>query len=375
MPEKIFVSDLVDNDFIQSTFLVTAKEMRTTRNGDPYACLTLADSSGSIEGRIWDDAEALAERFEAEDFVNVRAQVSTYNDELQLKVGDIQPVAESEVELRDYLPHSKWSGEVLFGQLQKLVDEHVESEILREFIAELFGDEEFVAKFKRAPAAKSNHHEYFGGLIEHCLSMTRIGVSLSNHYANYYPGFVDQDLVIAGCILHDIGKVDELAYERAVSYTTEGKLVGHIPQGVEMITRVADRMEHPPPKKLLQQLKHLVLSHHGHREYGSPVEPRTPEAMLLHEIDMIDSRMNLFHSHLEEHRAGHRSDEPWTGYHGALESDIYAGPESSPDWSEALAPELDAEHGPGGSADANTGGESGADASEQSSETIDLFDE
>lgn len=380
MPEKIFVTDLVENQFVQSTFLVTVKDQRTTRRGDPYLSLTLADRSGEVEGRVWDDAEAMGERFDAGDFVEVRAEVETYNDERQLNIGDIQQVDESELKLRDYFPHSRWSGDELFDELEQLVDDQVESDVVRRFIDELFSDPEFVARFKRAPAAKSNHHDYFGGLLEHCLSMARIGASLSEHYAHYYPGFLNQDLVIAGCILHDIGKVDELSYDRAVEYTTEGKLVGHITQGVEMITAVADAMDPAPPGDLVQQLKHLVLSHHGHREYGSPVEPRTPEAMLLHQIDMIDSRMNIYFSHLEEHRDGVAADEPWTSYHRALESDVYAGPDTSPAWAAPLAPDADAITGPGRDpgAESTESPERSADeeaTDSEDSETMNLFDQ
>jgi len=376
MPDKIFITDLTEDQFVQSTFLVTSKERRTTRRGDPYLSLTLADRTGEIDGRIWDDAEAMAERFDADDFVDVRADVETYNDERQLNIGDIKQIADSEVTLRDYLPHSQWDGDALFDQLERLVDEHVESDLVRRFVDELFSDPDFVARFKRAPAAKSNHHDYFGGLLEHCLSMARVAVSLGRHYAHYYPGFLNQDLVIAGCILHDIGKVDELSYERSVSYSTEGKLVGHITQGVEMVTAVAGRMDPAPPEALVQQLKHLVLSHHGHCEFGSPVEPRTPEAMLLHEIDMIDSRMNLYVSHLEEHRDGVAADEPWTSYHRALESDVYAGPSESPSWAAPLSPELDAVPGPG-SDPGDRGSASGdeAETDSEDSETMNLFDQ
>ena len=380
MPEKIYVTDLVENQFVQTTFLVTAKEQRTTRRGDPYLCLTLADRSGEIEGRIWDDVEPLSERFAVDDFVDVRAEVETYNDKRQLNIDDIKRVEEADLDLRDYLPYSRWDGEALFDQLADLVDAHVESEIVRRFLEELFSDPAFVDRFKRAPAAKSNHHEYFGGLLEHCLSMTRIGVTLSRHYAHYYPGAVNQDLVIAGCILHDIGKVDELSYERSVQYSTEGKLVGHITQGVEMITEVAERMEPGPPEDLIQQLKHLVLSHHGHREYGSPVEPRMPEAMLLHEIDMIDSRMNLYVSHIDEHRGGPAGDEEWTSYHRALESSAYAGPEEAPGWASPWTPDADAIGGPGcgiAPVEEEAAGGDGDEKEESSedSQTMNLFDQ
>lgn len=143
-----------------------------------------------------------------------------------------------------------------------------------------------------------------------------------------------------------------------------------------LVTRAAVATQPPPPENLVTQLKHLVLSHHGHREYGSPVEPRTPEALLLHEIDMIDSGINQLHTHVEQHREGRQSDEHWTSYHRALETDIYAGPESTPDWAAPLAPELDEASGPGTPEPGGVGGsDAGSGDSDDSSETIDLFDD
>lgn len=375
MPEKIYVSDLEDDQPVQSTFLVDAKSRRKTRNGDPYLCVTLSDRTGAIEGRIWNDVDAMEARFDSGDFTEVRGRIETWNDDLQIKIHDIRSVDASEVEPSEYLPYSRWSSDEMFDALCDLVDEHVRGEPVRQFLRELLTDAEFAEAFKRAPAATSNHHEYFGGLLEHTLSMTRLGVALCRHYANYYPGMLNRDLVVAGCVLHDAGKIEELSFERTVSYSTEGKLVGHIAQGVELIGAVARRMDPPPPDDLLAQLKHLVLSHHGHREFGSPVEPRTPEATLLHEVDMIDSRMNLFHSHLEEHRAGPTADAPWTSYHRTLESDIFAGPENSPDWSAPSPPDAELGAGPGLDPNRQTPDDDGdaGESDEDDSETLDLF--
>jgi len=375
MPEKVYVSELSDDQVVQTNFLVEDKQLRETRTGDPYLRVALSDRTGAVEARIWDDVETLAGRFEVDDFVAVRGRVDTWNGELQLNIDDIRQVDERELELREYLPYSQWSSEEMYEALCGLVEHHVRSESIGRFLRQLLTHETFVDKFKEAPAATSNHHDYRGGLLEHTLSMARIAVSLTDHYAHYYPGFVDQDLVVAGCILHDAGKVDELSYDRSISYSTDGKLVGHIAKGVELVTAVADRMAPPPPDDLVTQLKHLVLSHHGHREYGSPVEPQTPEAMLLHEIDMIDSGVNQFHSHVEDHRSGESCDDDWTDYHRALETDIYAGPESPPEWADPREPDLDDSSGPGSRPSA--GPTAGREDREKDgdSETIDLFDE
>jgi 3'-5' exoribonuclease len=374
---KTFVSDLEEGSYVQTPFLARDKEIRTTKHDKPYLCVTLGDRSGTIEGRGWEDAEMLAERFEADDFVHVSAKVDSYKGTLQLKVSDLRRLDDEAVELEDYFPHSEWSADDMFRQLLELIDRHVRSDAVRRFLGRLVKRDDIVTAFKRAPAAQTNHHEYFGGLLEHCLSMARIGVQLARHYAQYYPGFLDQDLVVAGCLLHDIGKIDELSYERSVEYSTDGKMIGHITQGVELVTEVARDMEPPPDADLIRHLKHLVLSHHGHREYGSPVEPKTPEAMLLHHVDMIDSRMNLLHGRLEEHRSGPRGDEEWTNYDNTMESSIYAGPAESPEWARPLAPDPETLEGPGLSrqdeSDATAEKDADGEPIDEDDATLDMF--
>jgi 3'-5' exoribonuclease len=344
--DKVFISDLQENEFVQTPFLVADKSIRTTKNGDPYLCVTLRDRTGDIEGRGWDRAEMLANRFDVDDFVMIRGQVSSWNDELQLTLEDVKKLEDEAVDFADFLPCSRWSSEAMFEQLLDEIRGGVRSDDVRRILEAIFEDDAVVDAFKTAPAATSNHHAYRGGLLEHCLSMTRMARRICRHYAHYYPGDVNQDLVIAGCVLHDIGKIEELQFQRSFRYSTEGQLVGHITQGVEMLTEAARRLDPRPPRDLLDQIKHLILSHHGKREYGSPVKPRTPEAMLLHQIDMIDSRMNMWLGHLEEHRDGVEADEEWTGYHRTLERSIFAGTPESAEWSKPDAPASEPD-GPG----------------------------
>lgn len=344
--EKLFVSELQEDEFVQTPFLVADKSIRTTKNGDPYLCVTLRDQSGDIEGRGWDRAEMLASRFDVDDFVAIRGQVSSWNDQLQITLEDVKKLDDSDVDFSNFLPCSRWSADEMFGQLLEEIRDGVQSDDVRRILTTVFDDESVVDSFKSAPAATSNHHAYRSGLLEHCLSMTRLARNICRHYAHYYPGDLNQDLVIAGCVLHDIGKIEELQFQRSFRYSTQGQLVGHITQGVEMLSEAVRRMEPTPPKDLVDQLKHLILSHHGKREYGSPVKPRTPEAMLLHQIDMIDSRMNMWLSHLDEHRDGVEADEEWTGYHRTLERSIFAGTAEGADWSEPDDPDADP-RGPG----------------------------
>ncbi|MBA2662992.1 MAG: HD domain-containing protein [Bradymonadaceae bacterium] len=331
---KIFVSDLCDNSHVQSVFLVTQKSVRETKNGDPYMSVTLGDRSGNIEARAWDNVPALDSRFEIDDFVVIRGRVSKYRDQLQIALTDIDRVAESEVALGDFLPQSRWIPDDLLAQLIALLDSALVSPELRRFFDILFADKERVRLFSSAPAAMTNHHNFIGGLVEHTLSMARIGVDLSAHYGRYYPGLINPDLVLAGCVLHDFGKCWELSFGRSFSYSTCGKLLGHIVQGVELISTVAREATPGFDDHMLTQLKHLVLSHHGHLEFGSPVLPRTPEAMLLHEIDMIDSRMAMAASAIARHGDGAAATNgrEWSDYSRIFEGSIYMGSAASANW-------------------------------------------
>jgi len=331
MVPKTFIADLVLDTHVRTAFLVTAKAVRQTKSGKSYLCVTLTDRSGSVEGRAWENAEMLASRFDDQDFVMLTGTVTSYQGIAQLKIMDIERVDERDVHVADYLPVSRWEPEAMYAQLKELVLDEVRSPVMRQFFRAMFGDERLMAKFKRAPAAKVNHHDYLGGLIEHVLSMARIAVQLANHYGRYYPGLIDKDLLIAGCILHDLGKCRELSYERGLGYTTHGQLIGHITHGVELINDVAARMSPAPPEAMLLHMKHLVLSHHGRLEYGSPVRPRTPEAMLLHQIDMIDSRMAMVAKALDQ-AADTEDSERWTDYNRALETRVFAGQDADAQW-------------------------------------------
>ena len=200
--------------------------------------------------------------------------------------------------------------------------------------------------YATAPAAKGNHHAYLGGLLEHSLSMARIGAKLSRHYAHYYPGMLNQDLVIAGCVLHDVGKCFELEFSRGFRYSDSGQMVGHITQGVELVTKLAQRVSPPLPSNMIMRIKHLILTHHGRLEYGSPIKARTPEAVLLHQIDMIDSRMGMVRNAFDEHAGSVAAEDAWTGYNRLFEGSLYTGEEKPGQWAKYRVPSGDVE-GPG----------------------------
>ncbi len=344
-PTKIFVTDLVDNQHIETVFLAASKQLRETRNGDPYLCVTLQDATGTIEARAWDDAPALESRFDADDLIAVRGRVSSYRGELQITLADLDVVDDDTVHLGDFLPHSRWDGEAMFHALRSLVERHVQSEEVQRFLHALFDDPEWVSKFKKAPAAVSNHHAFLAGLLEHTLSMARLAVSMGEHYEAYYPGMVDTDLVIAGAIIHDMAKIDELHYRRSFSYSTEGQLIGHIVQGAQRVEAIAQQLSPALDPNLKTQLQHLILSHHGKKEYGAPTTPKTPEALLLHHIDMVDSRMNMCWNALEPMIDSGDTDGEWSDYQRPFGRSLYASAASDEEWKARSV--KDSDQGPG----------------------------
>lgn len=372
MTTKVYVAELTEGEFVQTTFLVTASQIRKSRTGDPYLRLVLEDRSGTVEGRIWNDPEQYAGRLAVDDFVALRGEVVRFNDELHVEIGDVDRIPDASVDPADYFPTSRWSADAMFQQLRTLLDENLESEPIRAFLDALFEDEAVTKRFGTAPAAMSNHHAYRGGLLEHCLSMARIALSLADHYARYYPGLINRDLLVAGVILHDFAKVWELSYRRSFDYSTPGRLVGHIPMGAELVGKVASRAKRPVSEDLQMHLKHLVLSHHGEQEYGSPVTPKTPEAMLLHEVDMIDSRMNMC-STLRERVHDPDAGESWSEFRRSLGGRMLFRGRNSVDWD--VAPRL-GEHELSGPGQAN-GLADDAKSADRSSDalTLDLFDE
>ena len=330
---KVFISDFKDGDLVETLFLVASKSIRETKNGDPYLCITCQDRSGTIEARAWDNALAMAKRFDCDEFIALRGRVSSFRDELQLTVMDLEKVPEERVALKDFLPHSRFEAETLFRSLQELIEKEIRSPEIKRFFGALFGDAPFCSAFQRAPAAVTNHHAFLAGLLEHSLSMARIALQLGRHYEGYYPGMINTDLVIAGAILHDMGKVSELTFKRSFDYSTEGRLIGHIQIGAEKVSEVARSMTPRLDQNLEMQLKHLILSHHGRQEYGSPVTPKSAEATLLHQIDMIDSRMNMCWNLLKTGAANDgTSKERWTEYSRLFGGSFYQAGEAATGW-------------------------------------------
>jgi len=278
---------------VDSFFVVTDCREATTKSGKPYWTLKLSDRTGTMAGRVWDPADAADGPLDVPGVFRVVGVVDAWRDELQLKVDRVEPFTPPDDAFDALVPASKWTGERLVEELRQHVSTTVRSDVLRRLLLHVMDHPEVAPRLGSAPAAVANHHAYRSGLAEHTLSMMRLATLIGTHYAHYYPGRIEPDLLVAGVLLHDLGKVWELEGDLATRYSTVGNLVGHIPMGAAFIARAAAELG-DVPTSLVHELQHLILSHHGELAYGSPQTPKTLEAQLLHYIDQLDSKANLF---------------------------------------------------------------------------------
>ena len=302
-----YVTDLLSEQNITSFFLVHEKELRNTREGRAYLRLELGDRSGTIEARMWDQFENAAKDINRDDFVKVQARVELYKNRPQLAVLQMRVAKPEEIELSDYLPHTTADVEKMFGELRGYA-ESLSNPWLKQLVLGIIADPETARCYKRAPAAKVMHHAFLGGLLEHVISLCGMARRVATHYPE-----LDIDLLLTACILHDVGKLEELCYERAIGYTTPGQLLGHIVMELETVTRAIDKIPgFPAPLKTVVQ--HLLISHHGQYEFGSPKLPMIREAMVFHYLDDLDSKLAAVRVAL----ASPSGDEEWSAYSAAL---------------------------------------------------------
>jgi 3'-5' exoribonuclease len=307
--KAVFVNTLVPSETVTTHFLVIHKEIRQKKTGEPYLTLLLGDRTGEIEAKMWDNVAEVMNTFDRDDFVKVKGLPQIYQNKPQLTVHKIRRLEDHEVEPGDYFPCSRRDPEEMWAELQGIVGS-LGNEHLRLLLEAIFADSKIADLYKRAPAAKSIHHACLGGLIEHVLSLCALCRMTAAHYHG-----VDVDLLLTAAILHDIGKIEELAYERSFSYTTAGQLVGHIVMGVQLVgEKIRGIPGFPPKLKLL--LEHMILSHHGSLEFGSPKVPVFPEALLFHHLDNLDSKFESMRAAIERDK---HPDSEFTGWIPALE--------------------------------------------------------
>ncbi len=308
--KDFYVSDApqFENKVITSSFVVAVKQVKPKKTGEPYLALTLADRSGQIEAKMWDNVEDALNAFEQEQFIKVKGLINKYNHRFQLTIHKLRRMEDSEVDFADYLPKTTKDIDGLWRTLGEFVDTF-ENPQLKALIQAFMADPEIANAYRTAPAAKTLHHAYIGGLLDHVVSLFKSCDLVCRNYPQ-----ISRDLLLTGAFLHDIGKIHELSYNRAFSYTTRGQLLGHMIIELEMLQQKIQQVPGFSPE-LKTLIEHLIISHHGQYEFGSPKLPMFPEALMLHYLDDLDSKMESMRAHFEREAA---QEGPWTGYNGSL---------------------------------------------------------
>ena len=302
-----YIADLAPDQNVTAFFLVCEKEIRTGNSGKPYLRLSLGDRTGVIEARMWENFEKDAAAIARDDFAKVQGRVDLFNGRKQLRVDRIRRAEPGEIELDDYFPHTKENIDALEKQLREHVA-RVSNPWLKQLLVNLLDAPDVMPRFRRAPAARSMHHACIGGLLEHVVSLC----GLCNAVSSRYPE-VNCDWLLTAAVVHDIGKLEELTYERAFGYSDVGQLLGHIVIGLERVTKAMDAIE-GFPEELKTLVKHIIISHHGKYEFGSPKLPAFREAVLFNFLDDLDAKMAAMRVSLED-AAG---EGGWTAYNSSL---------------------------------------------------------
>lgn len=308
--KDFFLSDCprFENKVITSTFVVISKQVKPKKTGEPYLALTLGDRCGQIEAKMWDNVEDALDAFDQEDVLKVKGLLNKYKNRFQLTIHKLRRLNDSEVDFADYLPKTDKNVDELWLTVGEFVSTFQDAN-LKTLVQLLMSDPEIAAGYRSAPAAKSLHHAFIGGLLDHVVSLLRSCDLVCRNYPQ-----INRDLLLTGAFLHDIGKIHELTYSRSFSYSSRGQLLGHMIIELEMLhAKIAQIPGFPDELKTL--LEHLIISHHGQYEFGSPKLPMFPEALMLHYLDDLDSKMESMRAHFErEAEAG----SSWTTYNPSL---------------------------------------------------------
>ena len=309
-----YVTELVDGERVRAVFMLTDRRLLTARTGKPYAKVVLTDRSGEIPGMIWEDAQQLTANLAPGDIIGIRGITESFNNALQIRIEKVVKLTEEDVDLATLLPSSRGDITEMFAELEDIIaginDVH-----LSQLIRSLLGREDIREAFLHAPAAKGVHHNYLGGLLEHTLQMLKAIIALYPMYAHLG---MNKDLILAGAVLHDLGKIYEYSYGKLIEMTPEGRLIGHIYLSARMADEEIGRID-GFPEELKLQLLHIILSHHGQLEFGSPKLPMTKEALFLHMVDDFDAKRNGFSSIIE----ATPHDQEFTAFSRIYERTLY----------------------------------------------------
>lgn len=309
---RVLVKDLKDKDGVNSVFLVKEKNVGVGKTGKPFMFIVLGDNTGNIDGRIWDQVEEFNKEFETGDLVLVKGTIQVFQNRKQLVVSKVARQERSSFDLNDFILSSAKSAEDMYAELMVYVKD-IQNEHIKILVQSVLEDPEIKPMLFKAPAAKTIHHAWYGGLLEHILSILKILKGLAEHY-----NFLNRDLLYFGAIFHDIGKLWELEYEHMFGYTTRGRLIGHMEIACELIDNKSARIM-GFPADLKDICKHIILSHHGKLEYGSPKRPKFIEAFLVAFVDDLDSKMSTLNSFITGERSSRDSGDSWSRYNDLFE--------------------------------------------------------
>jgi 3'-5' exoribonuclease len=310
-----FISEIRPATYVEGLFCVSSKRMLETRNGEPYLAITLTDRTGEIEGRVWEGAKQLDTVFSKGDYVRIKGEAQKFREATQLKITHLESVGEDSVDPGLFLPVTQADIDELWSEFRKYI-RGIKSDILVSLLNEIFKDRKIREAFKLAPAGKRMHHAYIGGLLEHSVSVTRLADSV----CRLYP-YLDRDLLVSAALIHDIGKIDEFTFSRPpIDYSDIGRLLGHVVLGISIIDSFVARLGIKDSSQQIVALKHLILSHHGQREFGAPVVPMMEEAMALNYIDDLDAKLNYLEG-LKKDISGQTYG--WTDYQRLFERHFY----------------------------------------------------
>ncbi|HET8827054.1 MAG TPA: HD domain-containing protein [Terriglobales bacterium] len=308
--KEFFLSDCArfENKVVVSSFVVISKQVKPKKTGEPYLALTLGDRCGQIEAKMWDNVEDSLDAFEQEDFLKIKGLLNKYKNRFQLTIHKLRKLGDSEIDFGDYLPKTTKDVEELWRTVVEFVATFKDPN-LRALVQSFIADPEIAEAYKNAPAAKSLHHAYIGGLLDHVVSLLRSCDLVCRNYPQ-----INRDLLLTGAFLHDIGKIHELTYNRSFSYTSRGQLLGHMIIELEMLQKKLTGLPNFPDE-MKTLIEHLIISHHGQYDFGSPKLPMFPEALMLHYLDDLDSKMESMRAHFEREA---ENESSWTSYNASL---------------------------------------------------------
>ncbi len=314
--KKYFVQDIKPGLQVQDLFMITQARQALAKNG-PYWQLTLQDRTGEIQARIWSPLSSRFENLGPEQAVHIRAAAQVFGDQVQLNIEDMEFVRYEEIDLSQFLPASSVPPEELHQNLLAFLQQNISHAPLRKLARKILAQEDIRNSLLKAPAAKSIHHAYMGGLLEHTLSVCRICFRICDEYPD-----LDRDILLTAAALHDLGKAREISPGASRSYSDQGRLLGHILLGLDMMEPFLARAKDLDPGLVLH-LKHIIISHHGELEFGSPKRPKTKEAFVLHFADNLDAKLNTLDQALSSRGDPREEGGYWSDYQRSLERYVY----------------------------------------------------